>query len=318
MTTPPPDGRRPGPAPQGGGPRRPAQPYGHPDQGRPPYGHSDQGRLPPGHGRAGHLPPGYGRAGGLPLGYGDPGHPPPGYGEPYVDPAGGRVLRSVLILAGIAGVVTVLVGMILMVSAPEQYGLADERTTLPPRVQPSAAGAEQYFQAAPTVPPPQPSLPAAPPLQPSTPLRLVIPKLGVSAPIESVGLDRRGAIEVPPVSDPNLVGWYRSGPTAGEAGPAIMLGHKDTRRGSAVFSRLHEIRNGDVIEVHRQDGLIAVFTVGGLEQAEKSVFPTQRVYGESAVPQLHLITCGGTYDRATGHYTDNVIAYATMTGTRRT
>ncbi|GAT66366.1 class F sortase [Planomonospora sp. ID91781] len=307
MTTPTPDGRRPGPVPPGGGPRRPAQPYGHP---RP-------GHVPPGYGRTGHPPSGYGQAGHLPPGYVEPGLPP-GYGEPYVDPAGGRVLRSVLILAGIAGVVTVLVGMILMVSAPEQYGLADQRTTLPPRVQPSAAGAEQYFQAAPTAPPPQPSLPAAPPLQPSTPVRLVIPKLGVNAPIKSVGLDRRGAIEVPPVGDPNLVGWYRSGPTAGEAGPSIMLGHKDTRRGSAVFSRLHEIRNGDVIEVHRQDGLIAVFTVGGLEQAEKSVFPTQRVYGESAVPQLHLITCGGTYNHATGHYTDNVIAYATMTGTRRT
>ncbi|GAA3443965.1 class F sortase [Planomonospora venezuelensis] len=152
---------------------------------------------------------------------------------------------------------------------------------------------------------------------PSTPKRLVIPRLGVDAPVRSVGLDRKGAVQVPPVNNPNLVGWFREGPTAGETGPAIMLGHKDTQAGSAVFSRLDEIRNGDVIEVHRQDGVIAVFTVGGLEQAEKSVFPTQRVYGESPDPQLHLITCGGAYDRATGHYTDNVIVYATMTATRR-
>lgn len=154
-------------------------------------------------------------------------------------------------------------------------------------------------------------------MQPSTPVRLVVQRLGSNAPIRSVGLDKQGAIEVPPVGNPNLVGWYRSGPTAGEAGPAIMLGHKDTKSGSAVFSRLDEIRNGDVIEVHRKDGIIAVFTVGGLEQAEKTVLPTQRVYGESPNPQLHLITCGGTYDRATGHYADNVIAYATMTSTRK-
>ncbi|MFC7645357.1 sortase domain-bontaining protein [Streptosporangium lutulentum] len=107
------------------------------------------------------------------------------------------------------------------------------------------------------------------------------------------------------------------GPHPGEAGPAVLLGHKDTRSGSAVFTRLDEIRNGDVIEVYRKDGIIAVFTVGGLEQAEKEVFPTQRVYGESPNPQLHLITCGGVYNHATGHYTDNVIAYATMTGTRK-
>ncbi|GAA3121262.1 hypothetical protein GCM10010466_10240 [Planomonospora alba] len=296
MTAPPPDGRPPGP-PHGGA-RWPAQPYRHPH---------------PVHRRPLHPPPGYGGPG-YPPGYGGP-----GYDEPYDDPAGGgRMLRSVLILAGIAGVVTVLVGLILMVASPEEYGLADQRTTLPPRAQPSAAGAaEPYFQAAPTVPPPQPTMPAAAPMQPSTPLRLVIPKLKVDAPITSVGLDRRKAIEVPPVDDPNLVGWYRLGSTAGEAGPAIMLGHKDTKKGSAVFSRLHELRNGDVIEVRRQDGVIAVFTVGGLEQAGKEVFPTQRVYGESAAAQLHLITCGGTYNRTTGHYTDNVIVYATMTGTRR-
>lgn len=252
--------------------------------------------------------------------------PPPGhqqYGPPYEEwpgqeslGGGSRMMRSVLILAGIAGVVTVLVGLLYMLAAPEEYGLADQRTTLPPRDL-AAAPANPYFQAPPTAPPPLPSLPAAPAMQPSSPVRLVIPRLGVNAPVKSVGLDRKGAIEVPPVGDPNLVGWYRSGPTPGEAGPAIMLGHKDTRSGGAVFSRLDEIRNGDVIEVHRKDGIIAVYTVGGLEQAEKSVFPTQRVYGRSPTPQLHLITCGGVYNRATGHYTDNVIAYATMTSTRK-
>ncbi|GIH91322.1 class F sortase [Planobispora siamensis] len=308
MTTPTPDDRRPRP-PAGG--RGPAQPYGHPRPGR-----AQPGGLPPGRPRPGAVPPGHPR----PV----PGYPiaayrRPGYEQPYDEPGdSGRVLRSVLILAAIAGVVTVLVGVFYMAASPEQYGLADERSSLPPRAQQNAAApAQPYFQAPPTVPPPQPTIPAAPAMLPSTPLRLVIPRLGVDAPIKSVGLDKKGAIEVPPVSNPNLVGWYREGPTAGEAGPAIMLGHKDTRSGSAVFSRLDEIRNGDVIEVHRKDGTIAVFTVGGLEQADKSVFPTQRVYGESRAPQLHLITCGGTYDRSSGHYTDNVIAYATMTSTRR-
>ncbi|MER6825797.1 class F sortase [Streptosporangium sp. NPDC000563] len=281
-----------------------------PPGGWPPSGQHSQGPVP--HYRP--VPP-------VQPPYPQPGPPP--YGSPYEgwppgqEPlAGGRMMRSVLILAGIAGVVTVLVGLLYMLAAPEEYGLADQRTTLPPRDL-AAAPANPYFQAAPTVPPPLPSLPAAPAMQPSSPVRLVIPRLGVNAPVKSVGLDKAGAIEVPPVGDPNLVGWYRSGPTPGEAGPAVMLGHKDTRAGSAVFSRLDEIRNGDVIEVHRKDGIIAVYTVGGLEQAEKSVFPTERVYGRSSTPQLHVITCGGTYNRATGHYTDNVIAYATMTSSRR-
>ncbi|MFD8528018.1 class F sortase [Streptosporangium canum] len=290
MTTPTPDNWPPRAPAQGGSPQ------GRPRGPVPPYGHPSYQQQHPGYQQ-----------------YGGP------HGEwPDERIDGGRVMRSVLILAGVAGVITVLVGMLYMVAAPEQYGLADQRTTLPPRSQANATGpADPYFQAEPTEPPPLPNIPAAPAMQPSTPVRVVIPRLGVNAPIRSVGLDKQGAIEVPPVTNPNLVGWYRSGPTAGEAGPAIMLGHKDTKSGSAVFSRLDEIRNGDVIEVHRKDGIVAVFTVGGLEQAEKAVFPTQRVYGESPNPQLHLITCGGTYDRATGHYTDNVIAYATMTSTRK-
>jgi LPXTG-site transpeptidase (sortase) family protein len=105
--------------------------------------------------------------------------------------------------------------------------------------------------------------------------------------------------------------------TPGEAGPAVLLGHKDTTTRSAVFSRLPELRNGDTIEVKRQDGITAVFTVGGIEQADKKTFPTERVYGPRDNAQLHLITCGGIYNRRTGHYTDNVIVYATMTSSYR-
>ncbi|GAB3885126.1 hypothetical protein GCM10027612_20000 [Microbispora bryophytorum subsp. camponoti] len=138
----------------------------------------------------------------------------------------------------------------------------------------------------------------------------------MNAPINSVGLDRSGAIQTPPISNHNLVGWYRGGPTAGEAGPAVMLGHKDTTSRSAVFSRLHELSYGDKIEVYRLDGTVAIFTVGGIEQADKQTFPTNRVYGHADNAELRLITCGGTYNHMTGHYIDNVIVYATMTGTR--
>ncbi|MCG5217099.1 class F sortase [Streptosporangium sp. KLBMP 9127] len=249
------------------------------------------------------------------------GPPPMMYGgqpqweEPEPEPRGSTVLRSVLILAAVAGVVTVVAGLLMMLSAPAQYGLADGRTELPVRAQPEAG--QPMFQAAPTVPPPLPEIKPAPPMQPSTPTRLVIKKLNVNSPIKSVGLAKDGTIEVPPVSNPNLTGWYRHGSTAGQAGPAIMLGHKDTRTQSAVFSRLHELRNGDQIEVKRQDGTVAVFTVGGVEQADKKTFPTSRVYGPQDNAQLHLITCGGTYNRATGHYTDNVIVYATLTSSHR-
>jgi hypothetical protein len=227
----------------------------------------------------------------------------------------------VLILAAVAGVVTVVAGLLIVVNSPEEYGLAAQRDQLAVNAQPdgqvSGPPEQAMFQAAPTVPPPLPEINPAPPMLPSTPVRIVIKKLGINAPIKSVGLARDGTIQVPPPNNPNLAGWYRDMSTPGEAGPAVLLGHKDTRTRSAVFSRLHELRNGDTVEVRRQDGTTAVFTVGGIEQASKQTFPTQRVYGNQANAQLHLITCGGTYNRSTGHYTDNIIVYATMTSSYR-
>ncbi|GIH25480.1 hypothetical protein Aph01nite_37900 [Acrocarpospora phusangensis] len=268
-----------------------------------------------------------------------PGHFPPGhpgyqqqvYAQPAYQPYaqeyerrprlnGTQVVRAVLILAALAGVATVAAGLMFWLGSPEEYA-APERTTLrsqagvlAPSVGPGGPG--QMAQAEPSAPPPAPPLPAAEPLLPSSPKRLIIAKLGINAPIKSVGLDKRGAIETPPIANPNLVGWYRGGPTAGQAGPAIMLGHKDTQTRSAVFSRLHELRYGDTVEVIRGDGTIAIFTVGGVEQANKETFPTDRVYGNADDAELRLITCGGTYNRSTGHYVDNVIVYARMTGTR--
>ncbi|NUR87787.1 MAG: class F sortase [Nonomuraea sp.] len=240
------------------------------------------------------------------------------YGGPPPQPdKGSTALRTVLIGAAIAGVVTVVAGMLIVLQSPEEYGL--ERDALPVAVQTQASGQPQQalFQAPPDQPPPLPAITPAPPMMPSTPVRIVIKRLGVNAPIKSVGLAKNGTIEVPPSDNPNLVGWYRNMSTPGEQGPAVLLGHKDTRTRSAVFSRLGEIRYGDTIEVKRQDKTTAVFTVGGIEQASKKTFPTERVYGSRENAQLHLITCGGAYDRTIGHYNDNIIVYATMTSSYR-
>ncbi|GII85455.1 hypothetical protein Ssi03_34450 [Sphaerisporangium siamense] len=269
------------------------------------------------------------------------GYPQPGQGAPYPPqfyyqyPGGdqwgqpqrsdrGQMMRTVLIIAAVAGVVTVVVGLLFMVNAPDQYGLKESRTplrlqsepSLAPSVGPGGLG-QPLTQAVSSAPPPVPSLPPAPPMQPSSPKRLIIQKLGINAPIKSVGTDKDGAIETPPINNHNLVGWYRYGPTPGQSGPAVMLGHKDTTTRSAVFSRLHEMQYGDTIEVTRMDGTVAIFTVGGIEQADKKTFPTNRVYGNADAAELRLITCGGTYNRTTGHYVDNVIVYARMTGTRK-
>ncbi|WP_449063467.1 class F sortase [Planomonospora algeriensis] len=145
----------------------------------------------------------------------------------------------------------------------------------------------------------------------SEPVSLDIPAIGVKgAPIDPVGLNADQTVEVPALDRPELVGWYKHRPTPGEAGPAVLLGHVDAYGKPAVFARTHTLKPGDTVKVKRADGKTAVFTVDELERVDKDAFPTDRVYGETAAPELRLITCGGAFDAATGHYEDNIIVYA--------
>ncbi|MET8762183.1 sortase [Lentzea sp. NPDC004782] len=107
-------------------------------------------------------------------------------------------------------------------------------------------------------------------------------------------------------------GWYELARTPGEAGPAILLGHVDGLNKPGIFFRLKELVAGDEIEVPRKDGTTARFRVRKTEQIAKSGFPTEAVYGDTAEPELRLITCGGSFDRAAHSYRDNVIVYATL------
>ncbi|MFE3447779.1 class F sortase [Nonomuraea sp. NPDC059194] len=165
-----------------------------------------------------------------------------------------------------------------------------------------------------SAPPPLPAGAVVAPIKrngKAKPLRIRIPKIKVNAPIGSVTVDAKAELQAPPLSKPNLTGWYRFSPVPGEKGPAIINGHATTKRGAAVFRRLKELAKGDQIYVYRTDGKVTRFTVSGIEQVKKSAFPTQRVYGNTNNAQLRLITCGGMVG-ANGHYEDNVVVYATL------
>lgn len=173
--------------------------------------------------------------------------------------------------------------------------------------------------AAPTAPPPLPVVQPPEPLKSAgvRPYRIAISKIGLLAPLMALGVDAKKEIQTPPLSKPNQAGWYKHGPIPGQQGPSVVLGHVNTKRGAAVFSRLKEIKRGDTIKVSRSDKTIAEFTVDGVEQVSKKAFPSKRVYGNTGEATLRLITCGGVYNRKTGHYTDNIIVYATLSKTRR-
>jgi sortase (surface protein transpeptidase) len=128
-------------------------------------------------------------------------------------------------------------------------------------------------------------------------------------------LDADHRMTAPPDDDPKRVGWYQDGPTPGEQGTAVAVGHLDTDTGRAVFAGLSQLRSGHRIEVRRADGRTAVYTVDTVRTLDKSHFPDREVYGDRGRPELRLITCGGTYHRRTG-YAGNVVVFAHLTSVR--
>jgi hypothetical protein len=145
------------------------------------------------------------------------------------------------------------------------------------------------------------------------PLTVAIPSIGVrTGRLIALGLQRSGEMEVP--SDAGTTGWFKVGPTPGQVGPAIVAAHVNYRGVPGVFSRLHEVEPGDEITVERADGVPARFSAYDVERFPKSRFPTERIYGNTDMPELRLITCGGEFDPATRNYLDNVVVFARLVG----
>lgn len=55
-------------------------------------------------------------------------------------------------------------------------------------------------------------------------------------------------------------------------------------------------------------------TIDRVERHAKDDFPTEEVYGDVDHAGLRLITCGGSFDEASGGYRDNIIVFATLAG----
>ncbi|MCQ1987574.1 class F sortase, partial [Arthrobacter sp. zg-Y844] len=166
---------------------------------------------------------------------------------------------------------------------------------------------------------PAPSQPAAPQadsppvLAPSAPVSLTIPATGTESRLLRLGLREDGSLEVPPEPPGSPASWYTGSPTPGERGPAVLLGHVNaTGGGEGVFAGLRNLVPGDRLEIAREDGTTAVFSVDRGEQYGKDEFPTLAVYGNTAGAELRLITCDG-FDPSTGTFDDNYVVYASLT-----
>lgn len=144
----------------------------------------------------------------------------------------------------------------------------------------------------------------------SVPVELRIPAIGVSVALITLGENADGTVQVP--SNDRQPGWFRLGPTPGELGSSVILGHVDNTAGPGIFFNLRELASGDPVFVDRADGSTVEFVVNSVASYPHAQFPAQLVYGFDASSSLQLVTCGGIFDHAIGGYLSNIVVYTSL------
>jgi hypothetical protein len=149
------------------------------------------------------------------------------------------------------------------------------------------------------------------PVPTAAPVRLLLPTLNLHPPVESVGLDRHGAMDIPN----NIwdVGWYKAGPVPGAPGDAVMDGHAGYPGQPLIFGRLAKIRPGEPIVVVLADGSQQLFTVDSVASFPLSSMPPG-MYIPYGPPRLTLITCDGQFDSNNHTYSNRLVVEASYTG----
>jgi hypothetical protein len=143
-----------------------------------------------------------------------------------------------------------------------------------------------------------------------TPVRVRISALGIDAPISPSGIDLvHGVLGIP--ADIHRVGWWRDGGAPGDrTGTILVAGHVDSARaGAGAFFRLRGARVGDTVRLATAAGGSFTYRVASVRSYLKSKLPTS-VFRRTGPARLVLVTCGGPFDAATGHYRDDVVVTA--------
>ncbi|MDQ6603764.1 MAG: class F sortase, partial [Chloroflexota bacterium] len=136
------------------------------------------------------------------------------------------------------------------------------------------------------------------------------PSINVDAAIENVGLTSDNLMDVPKYYDE--AAWYQLGPRPGERGNAVISGHVDSTKGSALFWDLRKLVPGDTITVVGDDGIERRFVVTASERYTPGGAPLTRIFGAADGVHLNLITCDADtpFDSTSGAYTGYLLIYA--------
>jgi Sortase domain len=143
-----------------------------------------------------------------------------------------------------------------------------------------------------------------------TPARVRLRSLRIDAPVAPIGIDVVGGVLGVPLQIART-GWWRDGSRPTDAsGVVLVAGHVDSAvAGRGAFFRLPQAKLGDLIELVTRAGHTIPYRVTSIKSYRKADLPTS-VWSRKGRPRLVLVTCGGPFNRETGHYRDNIVVTA--------
>jgi len=204
-------------------------------------------------------------------------------------------------------------GVVLLAVALAGCGQQDPLPQWDGDVTPVPSGATAA--AAPTIaapPAPQPSEP--PPTTPTAvggeaflPTRLTLDAIDVDAPVIEVGVEDR-VLGVP--DDPAELGRWSDGARPDDrTGSIVLTGHVDYQGLPGALRPLDTLQPGEEAVLTGAGGQQARYVTERVDVFRKTALPYEDIFLYDVPERLVLITCGGTFDRSTGHYDSNVVAY---------
>ncbi len=216
--------------------------------------------------------------------------------------------------------ISALAGLVLLVAAPVSWSLSQQDVDnldviAAPVPEPEPEPAPEPEPEPEPAPEPEPEPEPAPEPEPepepvADPVGVSLPRLGVNAPLDAVGLEPDGSMEIP--HDIQRIGWYSLGVAPGApSGTAVLSGHVDSReQGRGALWALRTMQPGDEVTVTHADGTTSVWRVDLTTSYLKEQLPIRDIFTRFGEPRLVLITCGGDFDRSRRRYSHNIVVYA--------
>ena len=167
--------------------------------------------------------------------------------------------------------------------------------------------------------------PPVTPCQQGTPTQISIPALGVDAPIETIGLDRRarpddsGHAPLGAPVDQRKAGWYADGPKPGSGMGTVLTNGHTYRDGSAIFQEdfAELVAVGQQIDLVLDNGTTCRYRISTVWRNVDAVrdYPqlvaSEGLYDQQGPERLYVATCGGPWLKSARMFKDINVVLAT-------